>query len=93
MHSITMFLDEEGRIKQLPAKAGKRRAVLAYLATKFSFDNDYTEKEVNAIIDHWHTFGDYFVLRRELIDYQFLGRTRDGVRYWKEKSAENIDFA
>jgi len=86
MRSIAMFLDDEGKIKQLPSKGGAKRAVLAYLATKFSCDKDYTQKEVNAIIDNWHTFGDYFLLRRELIDYQFLGRERDGSRYWKEKS-------
>jgi len=85
MCMIEMFLDEEGRIKQLPSRGEPRRAVLAYLATKFSCDRDYTEKEVNALIDTWHTFGDYFLLRRELIDYQFLCRTRDCVKYWKEK--------
>jgi hypothetical protein len=85
MRKIEMFLDDEGRIKQLPSKGEPRRTVLAYLATKFSGCRDYTEKEVNTIIDNWHTFGDYFVLRRELINYQFLYRTRDGVRYWKEE--------
>jgi len=85
MHTIETFLDDKGRIKQLPSRGKPRSAVLEYLATKFSSDKDYTEKEVNAIIDNWHTFGDYFLLRRELIDYQFLCRTRDGARYWKEK--------
>lgn len=88
MRSIAMFLDNEGRIKQLPARGEAKRAVLAYLATKFSCDKDYTQKEVNAIIDNWHTFGDYFLLRRELIDYQFLCRTIGGTRYWKEKSED-----
>ena len=85
MDSIMMFLDDKERIKQLPSKGEPKRAVLAYLASKFSCDVDYTEKEVNRIIDNWHTFGDYFVLRRELIDAQFLCRTRDGAKYWKTK--------
>jgi hypothetical protein len=84
MRTIEMFLDDEGKIKKLPSKGETRRAVLAYLATKFSPDRDYNEKEVNAIIDVWHTFGDYFLLRRELIDHQFLSRTRDCARYWKQ---------
>ncbi len=88
MRSIAMFLDDGGRITQLPARGEAKRAVLAYLATKFSCDRDYTQKEVNAIIDNWHTFGDYFLLRRELIDYQFLYRERDGSRYWKEASED-----
>lgn len=86
---ISMFLDEEGKIKQMPVKFKKRKAVLEYLSMKFSFDRDYTEKEVNAIIDMWHTFGDYFILRRELVDNNFLCRTLNGVRYWKEKKPED----
>ncbi len=78
------FLDEEGRIKQLPARREPRLAVLSYLADKFEC-RDYTEKEVNAIIESWHTFGDYFVLRRELIDSGLMHREPDGSRYWKEE--------
>jgi len=83
--AISMFLDGEGRIKQLPVKFTKRLLVLEYLAAKFSSDRNYAEKEVNEIIDCWHTFGDYFILRRELIDNHLLCRTPNGERYWKEK--------
>jgi hypothetical protein len=86
MCNIERFLDMEGRIKQLPSKGEARRAVLTHLAEKFYLDREYTEKEVNTIIDTWHTFGDYFLLRRELVENQFLCRTRDGARYWKEKN-------
>lgn len=86
MHSMAAFLDEAGKIKQLPSKYKFRMEVLAYLAGKFSADRDYTEKEVNGVIDQWHSFGDYFLLRRELIDHKFLCRTNDGVRYWKEQN-------
>lgn len=85
MRSIAVFWDEQGKIKQLPAKGQVKYDVLEYLAEKFLFDRDYSEKEVNAIIDSWHTFGDYFLLRRELIDNRLLNRTIDGVRYWKDK--------
>ena len=83
MSEIDRFLDTEGKIKQLPQKVMIKKEVLAYLALKFEFDIDYTEKEVNEIIKTWHTFNDYFLLRRELIDYRFISRTTDGSRYWK----------
>ena len=86
LSKIDKFLDTEGRIKQLPSKGMARQEVFAYLATKFKVDIDYTEKEVNEIIKIWHTFGDYFLLRRELIDYKYLCRTIDGSRYWKKES-------
>ncbi len=84
MNTIDPFLDKEGKIVHLPAKWEKKKEVLLYLSEKFLEDREYTEKEVNVIIDCWHTFGDYFLLRRELIDAHFLSRTWDGKKYWKE---------
>ena len=85
LRSIKPFLDEDGKITQLPAKNKTKQLVLAYLAGKFA-PVTYTEKEVNNIISAWHTFNDYFVLRRELVDNNFLNRTLDGSKYWKEKN-------
>jgi predicted N-acetyltransferase YhbS/uncharacterized protein YdhG (YjbR/CyaY superfamily) len=87
---INRFLNSEGRLSVLPAKKGKRLAVLAYLALKFELERDYTEKEVNALCDAWHTFGDYFIVRRELIEAGFLHRVPDGSRYWRESPAEQL---
>ncbi len=84
MDCIARFLNDEGKIKQLPSKREAKYVVLTYLAGQFSCDKDYTEKEVNSVIDSWHTFGDYFLLRRELIDCGLLCRTRDGARYWRK---------
>jgi len=81
--NIQPFLDGEGKITQLPKKGKVRFAVLAYLAEKFEKDRDYTEREVNVVCNIWHTFGDYFLLRRELVDHGFLNRERDGSRYWR----------
>ena len=80
--NISAFLDNEGKIVQIPAPRRKKIAVLAYLAGKFEKSRIYCEKEVNAIIDGWHTFGDYFILRRSLIDFKFLDRKPNGSAYW-----------
>jgi hypothetical protein len=85
------FLDDEERIKIWPAKHEMKHAVLEYLADKFDEEVFYTEKEVNAIINLWHTFGDYFLLRRGLIDLKLICRTRDGMKYWKEKKETIIE--
>lgn len=87
---INRYLDVQGRLKELPPKQGKRLAVLAYMATKFDLEREYTEKEVNAICDDWHSFGDYFIVRRELVDAGFLQRKPDGSRYWREASLEQL---
>ena len=81
--NISPFLDEQGRITALPQKQVKRAAVLEYLAQKFEFDRDYTEKEVNEICLKWHTFNDYFLVRRSLVEERLLLRKPDGSRYWR----------
>lgn len=80
---ISQFLDDEGRITQFPRKEKPRQAILEYLAEKFEPDRVYSEQQVNAICAQWHTFGDYFILRRELVDRRLLARERDGSRYWR----------
>lgn len=83
--AIAPFLDADGKIAQMPQKQAKRLLVLTYLASKFEAGRDYREKEVNALCDAWHTFGDYFLLRRELVDSGLLCREADGSRYWKNE--------
>jgi hypothetical protein len=80
---LARFLDENGRITAYPAKNRAKHLVLSYLAEKFNNRTHYTEKEVNDVISLWHTFGDFFLLRRELIDNEFLARTSSGSKYWK----------
>lgn len=82
---IARFLSPEGKITQLPQKQSVRLALLSYLSQQFDEDRFYTEQEVNALCEKWHTFGDYFLLRRELIDQNFLSRKADGSLYWKVK--------
>ena len=92
--SISAFLNEAGKIVRIPAPNRTKIPTLAYLASKFEDDRIYSEKEVNGIIDMWHTFGDYFILRRLLIDYKFLERTPNGERYWviKKESEKEGDI-
>ena len=87
---IERFLDEEGKLKQWPAKKAPQHEVLQYMAQKFELGCDYTEHEVNALLSSWHTFGDLFILRRGLIDERLLLRLPNGSRYWRnpEKADE-----
>ena len=82
---INKFLDERGRVTKLPKKAADRHTALTYLADKFSHDKTYRETEVNKILQEWHTFGDWSLLRRELYDQGFFKRRPDGSRYQRKK--------
>lgn len=76
---LSGFIDEEGKLKVLPASRRKRAVVLDWLARRFEDDRRYPEAEVNEIIQaiHW----DSATLRRELIGHRMLAR--EGGVYWR----------
>ncbi len=76
--------DDERRLVRLPHKFTVQQLVMWPLWTLFAARRDYTEKEVNAILNGHHTFGDPATLRRELVNMKLLGRESDCSRYWKE---------
>jgi hypothetical protein len=84
MKELATFMDGEGRLKAWPSR--KKRSVqllaLSWLAAKFERGRDYTEFEVNAILNEHHTFGDWALLRREMFELGLLCRTPDVRRYW-----------
>jgi len=82
---LARFLDQQGRIKQIPSKMKIRKMIYQYLADKFEDDRIYTEKEVNGIISEWSTTNDYFTLRRGLIENGLFGRNLSGSEYRKLK--------
>jgi len=79
--SIFQFLDDEGRVKAWPAKRAVQKLVIEYVSGKFESGRVYSEKEVNATLLKWHTFGDYFILRRGLVEEGLLKRTPNGAEY------------
>lgn len=78
------FLDKDSKLKSWPSRKhrDKQLLVLEYLAPKFEVGREYSEKEVNEILNQHHTFGDPALLRRELYIAGLLDRTPDGSRYW-----------
>ena len=60
------------------------------LAQKFEPGKIYTEKQVNVLLNQWHTFEDPATLRRELYQHRFLGRQPSGAAYWLEPTLEEL---
>jgi hypothetical protein len=75
--------DDERRMVRLPNKFSVQRLAMWAFWTQFEAPRRYTEKEVNAVLNAHHTFGDQATLRRELINMQLLGRKDDCSEYWK----------
>lgn len=76
---LSAYLDDEGRLKQIPAARKKRLVILKWLVAQFEEARRYRESEVNEIIQrrHW----DSATLRRELIGHHMMGRS--GGMYWR----------
>lgn len=84
------YLDDQGRLKEWPSRRNKgqfQQWALEYLASKFEMGIYYSEKEVNALLNQFHTFGDPALLRRELFERQLLDRVKDGSAYWRRENA------
>lgn len=88
---IRQFLDGNGRLISLPSKHKKKLIALWYLSGKFKDEREYTESEINDIIDEWTCFHDPATVRRELYNKRLLDRTTDCSRYWKEKEIPTIE--
>ena len=66
----------DGRIRVMPSDPSKVRIVLEYLVTRFEPGTQYTEAQVNAILQEY--FHDHAALRRYLVDTGLMERS-DGV--------------
>lgn len=79
--ALRNFLNADGKLTAFPAKRKMKVYALVYLAEKIDSGREYSEREINDILLDWHTFADPATLRRELYDYRFLDRSKDGRRY------------
>jgi len=87
LSELTPFLDGEGRLISFPAKHKKKLIALWYLGGKIEANRQYTEPEINTLLNEWTLFRDPATLRRELYNKRLLNRTTDCRSYRK---ADNI---
>lgn len=96
---LTAYLDDQERVIRWPSKRNRAKVqtlVLWYLTSKFTAGVRYSEKEVNALLNRYHTFGDPALLRREMFERGLIQRERNGSAYWlppqTSKDTEEQDF-
>ncbi|MCL2772976.1 MAG: DUF2087 domain-containing protein [Oscillospiraceae bacterium] len=65
-------------------KEEKKILVLKTIVQQFEKDRKYAEKEVTAILKP--IYDDHATIRRDLIDYGFMGRTGDCREYWVKEN-------
>lgn len=84
------FCDPDGRLIQYPAKRPMRILALIRIAEQMDAGRKYTEKEINERIRQSIAFQDIELIRREMVQYRFLGRQRDGSEYWVENDWREV---
>ena len=88
---LKSFLNESGQLAAMPAKYKKKLIAYYYLATKIEMEREYTESNINGILNQWTLFRDPATLRRELYNKHLLNRTKDCSRYWREGELPPLD--
>lgn len=83
------YYDSDGRLIQYPSKKPMRIIVLIKITEQIDANRKYTEKEINEIIRRNIAFTDIELIRREMYQYRFLGRLKDGSEYWVENDWRN----
>lgn len=58
----------------------RKKIVLQVIASNFSRNQKYTEKQINEVIKQF--WPDFVTIRRDLFEFQFMNRTDDGSEYW-----------
>lgn len=84
------YYDLDGRLIQYPSKRPMRIIVLIKITEQIDANRKYTEKEINEIIRQQIAFDDIELIRREMYQYKFLGRLKDGSEYWVENGWRNV---
>lgn len=76
----TYFEDDSySELKLFPAKEKKKLIILRVIAKKFTKNTEYSEKQINDILKP--IYHDYATIRRYLIQYGFLERSKDCTVY------------
>ena len=77
---IETYIDENGALKSYPSREKKKVILLGEIIKNFNIGKKYTENEINRVLKR--IFEDYATIRRALIQYGFLERSKDCSEYW-----------
>ena len=72
------------KLRTFATKEKRKLVILRRIVREIDKDKNYTEKELNSLLKE--IYDDFVTLRRYLIEYGFMDRSRDGSSYWIKKS-------
>lgn len=69
-----------GPLETFPSKEKRKIIVLQHILKRFETNKMYSEKEINNILKS--IYSDFVTIRRYLIEYGFMNRSKDCSQYW-----------
>lgn len=81
VNRVARFFDEQGRLVRWPGKFSQRMVCLWVMWSRVPARTPLTEREISDMLEAQHLFGDYALLRREMVDRGMVERTPDGRQY------------
>lgn len=78
---VAAVFDAEGRMIRWPSKTSHQELCLWVLWAAIPSRRTFTEREISALIQARHLFGDHAILRRCMCNSRLLSRTLDGRDY------------
>ena len=88
---VIRHFDAEGRMQRWPGKTSHQDLCLWVLWSRIPPGQDFSERDINALIQAGHSFGDHALLRRSLVDMKMLARTQDGRIYHRIEKQPDAD--
>ncbi|WP_270279480.1 DUF2087 domain-containing protein [Vagococcus bubulae] len=79
--TIERFFKDD-KLMTIPRKTKDKLLLFEKLSEKFEQDTDYTEKEINDVLKNY--YDDFAILRRFLVDNDYLVRDDYGTVYRKQ---------
>jgi hypothetical protein len=74
------YFDARGRLIKWPGKTNLQHLCLWALSAHLP-QGLVNEREISALLDTWHLFGDAAILRRTLVELGLVSRSEDGAAY------------
>jgi hypothetical protein len=85
--------DDQGRLLRWPARTWQQHLALWVIWSRLQPRTPMSEREISALLDRWHHFGDAAILRRTLCELKLVSRTQDGSEYLRTEQRPTVDAA
>ncbi len=78
---VLRHFDAQGGLMRWPSRTWQQRLAVRALWSHLPARTAMTEREISALLDRWHCFGDAAILRRTMVELRLVNRKADGQEY------------